>query len=281
MSGLLVRLQSMYPSLAQAERQVAGYVMDNPDEVPFQSVQEVSRGAKVSVASVSRLARKVGCRSFKDFKIELAQESPSTVSALYEGIQPGDSDAETIRKIFGANIKSLDETLQLVNAEEMALTAKAIAKARRVVFFGIGGSGAVAEEAALRFCHLGVQGEAYSDAYQMLVQANRMGKPDVAIGISHSGRSTATLDAVSVSRQRGARTVGLSNYPLSPLKDVCDTMLVTSFKETRVKAVGLSSLAAQVCLIESLYLLTARYTKPLPDLDQLNSLTKEKLRMPD
>jgi DNA-binding MurR/RpiR family transcriptional regulator len=255
--------------------------MSNPDEVPFQSVQEVSRGANVSVASVSRLARKVGCRSFKDFKIELAQESPSTVSALYEGIRTGDSDAEIVRKVFGANMRSLEETLQMADAEAMQQAARAIAKARRLVFFGIGGSGTVAQEAALRFCHLDVQAEAYADGYQMLVQANRTGKQDVAVAISHSGRSTATVDAVALCRERGAMTIGLCNYPLSPLKDVSDTLLVTSFSETKVKAVGLSSLVAQICLIDTLYLLTARHKKPLPDLDQLNRLTRDKLRMPD
>jgi DNA-binding MurR/RpiR family transcriptional regulator len=281
MSGLLIRLQSMCSGLADAERQVAEYVLSNPAEVPYQSVQEVSRGAKVSVASVSRLARKAGCRSFKDFKIELAQEVPTNASAVFEGIGKDDSDEQVVRKVFGANLHALEETLRVLDASSLIEGVGAIVKARRVVFFGIGSSGVLAKEAALRFVHLDIQAEAYEDSYQMLVQSARLGDKDVAVGISHSGRSAVTVEAVALARKRGATTLGLCNYHGSPLHEACDLFFVTAFTETRVKATALSSLIAQLGLIDAMYLLAAKKLPTLSRVDDVNQIMEERLRVPE
>ncbi len=281
MSGLLIRLQSMCPGLADAERQVAEYVLSNPTEVPYQSVQEVSRGAKVSVASVSRLARKAGCRSFKDFKIELAQEAPTNASAVFEGIAKDDSDEQVVRKVFGANLHALEETLRVLDTPSLIEGVDAIVKARRVLFFGIGSSGVLAKEAALRFVHLDIQAEAYEDSYQMLVQAARLGEKDVAVGISHSGRSAVTVEAVALARKHGATTLGLCNYPGSPLHEACDRFFMTCFTETRVKATALSSLIAQLGLIDAMYLLAAKKLPTLDRVEDVNQIMEERLRVPE
>ena len=279
MSGLLLKINSMREGLSPAERRVARYVARNAGKVPLQSVQQVSRAAGTSVASVSRLARRLGCRNFKEFKIELAKEAPSSVSAVYEAIAPGDSPGQVVRKVFGGNIHSLRDTLQVVDLGQMQRAAKWICNSQRVVFFGIGSSGNAAAEAALRFAQIDVQAEAYSDSYRMLVEATRLGRHQLAVGISHSGRSGITVEAVRLARRSGAATVGISNYPHAPLRDACDLFFFTCFPETKVKAVALSSLLAQLCLIDALVLLAARHKKVLPKAHRLNALTDQLLRI--
>lgn len=281
MENLLPRIRASRSALSQAHRQVADYVTAHVDRLVFQSVHEVARAAGVSVASVSRLASQMGCRSFKDFKIQLAREMPTPGHVVYEGIAPGDDEEQVVRKVFGGNIKSLQDTLQILDFRDLSRTAQRICAARRVVFFGIGSSGNVAREAALRLAHLDVQAEAYVDSYDILVQAERTARGDVSVGVSHSGRSAITVQALRLCRENGAATVGISNYHPSPLTAVSDTFFTTAFAETRVKAVALSSLLAQLCLFDALYLLVARNKKVLPKADRLNKLTDELLRLPN
>jgi DNA-binding MurR/RpiR family transcriptional regulator len=280
MADLQARMRSLRATLPTAQKRVADYAMSCPDRMVLQSVYEVARAARVSVASVSRLPAKLGCSSFKDFRIQLAQQIPASVSAVYECVGPQDSDEQTVRKVFGGNIRSLQDTLGILNFGDLIQTARLIRRARRVVFFGIGGSGNVAREAALRLAHLDVQAEAYVDSYQMLVQAVRMADRDVAVGISHSGRSSITVEALRLARKNGAATVGVSNYFQSPLARVSDKFFATSFPETRVKAAALSSVLAQLCLIDALYLLVARGKKVLFKVAQLDACTEEILRLP-
>ncbi len=75
MGGPLVRIESVYQSLSDAEKRVADFTLKNPAKVPFCSVSELAKSAKVSVASLSRLAKELGYHNFHNFKIEIAQQA--------------------------------------------------------------------------------------------------------------------------------------------------------------------------------------------------------------
>ena len=281
MARILLRIQSQYGTLPGAERCVADHIRGHPDTALHQSVHEVAKAAGVSAASVSRMARRLGCASFKEFKIQLACDSANSVSAIYEAISKDDSDAEIIRKVFGGNVRSLNQTLEMLDPADMVRAARAVARCRRVAFFGIGASGNTAQEGALRLAHLDVPAEACIDSYRIVNQAVRLTKGDVAVGVSHSGRSVVTVKALELARRGGATTVGISNYLKSPLHEASDIFLCTSFSESRVKAAALSSQIAQICLLDAMYVLVARYRKTrigLPDV--LNSHIESLLRLP-
>jgi len=233
------------------------------------------------VASVSRFARVLGYECYKDFKVAMRKDSLSTVEAVYESIAPVDTDQAIIEKVFSGNIHSLEETLGIVSRQGVIRGSKAISKARRIVFFGIGSSGYIAGDAALRFSQLDLQATAYSDSYGIMNQALGLGKGDVAVGISHSGRSSMTIYALEQASAKGATTIGISNYMKSPLEQASAIFLCSSFPESRVKVAALSSRIAQMCLIDALYLLTARYLDaPLRKAEALNAAAEELLRRP-
>jgi RpiR family transcriptional regulator, carbohydrate utilization regulator len=277
--GVLVKIRSLYSSLPKAERQVADFIQGNPEKAPHRSVHEFARAGGVSVASVSRFVRKLGFSDFKEFKLELARETTGTVQTLFHEITPTDSDEEISRKVFLGNIKSLEDTLKMVSFPELTQAARAICACHRMVFFGIGGSGYVGHDAALRFSHLDFQAEAYEDPSRILLQSLRMGPGDVAIGISHSGRSAITVEGMRIAREKGALTVGISNYLRSPLRDTCGIFFCTSFPENKVKVAAISSKVAQLCLLDALYLLVARHKEGLWDVEQVNSLTERMIRL--
>jgi DNA-binding MurR/RpiR family transcriptional regulator len=278
----LTRIESLYDTLGNAEKQVADYVMKHPDRVPFESVQEIARKADVSVATVSRLAGKLGYDSLKDFKIQLAQQPTTPISGMFEAIAPDDSDAQVLRKVFGGNIRSLEQTLEVLDEEALVAAAKRIGACQRIFLMGVGSSGNIARDAALRLSHLDIPAEATVESYDMVNRAARCSGRDVVLGISHSGRSTVLVEAIQLARSNGASTIGISNYFKSPLHEASDIFLHTSFAETRVKVAALSSRVAQMCLIDALYLMTARYRKvDTRILDKLNESTERLLRSPE
>jgi DNA-binding MurR/RpiR family transcriptional regulator len=73
----------------------------------------------------------------------------------------------------------------------------------------------------------------------------------------------------------------MSNYLKSPLHEKSSIFLCTSFPESRVEAAALSSLVAQLCLIDVLYLLVARYKAvSMKKAERLNAQVEEILRLP-
>jgi DNA-binding MurR/RpiR family transcriptional regulator len=131
----------------------------------------------------------------------------------------------------------------------------------------------------MRFSYLDFQAEGFVDASQILLQAMRVRTGDVVVGISHSGRSSITVEGLKIARDRGGVTIGISNYPHSPLRDACKFFFCTSFPETRVNVAALSSRAAQLCVLDALYLLTARHARGIWDVERVNALTERMLRI--
>lgn len=279
MSEVTAKIRSIYNSLSEAERKVADYILKNEEEVPFKSVYEIAKAVDVSVPSVSRLTKRIGYKNFKDFKIKLAKDTSSTVRYIYSAITQDDGDEELIRKVFLGNIRTLEDTLKLIEDNGLVEMAKILAKAKRIVFLGIGGSGTVANDAALRFSHLDIQAEGYNDPIQILLQTKRLKKNEVVVGISHSGRTGIVLEALKIALQNGAITVCITNYMNSPMKEHCSYFFCTAFEENHVKVAALSSHLAQLCLIDALYLLTARYKKKLWDVEDLDSNIERNLRV--
>ena len=109
--------------------------------------------------------------------------------------------------MFAGNARSLEDTLQIVNHRELIGSGNALAKAPRLLFFGIGSSGYLAQDAALRFSQLCIPAEAYFDAYQVLVHGTYLKKGEAAIGISHSGRSAITVKALDLAHRGGVKLV--------------------------------------------------------------------------
>jgi RpiR family transcriptional regulator, carbohydrate utilization regulator len=278
MPGVLVKIRSLYPSLPAAERSVADYILQNAEQAPHSSVHEFARAGQVSVASVSRFVRKLGFGGFREFKLELARETTIDLRSLYQAITPDDSDPDIARKVFLGNIRSLEDTLKLLPVDDLVAAATAVSIAPRLVVFGIGGSGYIAHDTALRFSFLDFNAEGYSDASQILLHAMRLRPEDVAIGISHSGRTTMTVEGMRMAREKGASTIGIANNPRSPLKDASTWFFCTSFPESRVKMAVLSSRLAQLCVLDALYLLATRHREQLWDVAQVNTELDRMLR---
>jgi DNA-binding MurR/RpiR family transcriptional regulator len=214
MASIRTKIKSLYGSLSPAQKRLADYIVRQDDSnVPFLSVYELADAVGVSVASISRFARSVGCPNYKALKVQLREESAPSLRSIYKVIGPADSDNEIIDKVFGGNVQSIEETLKILSRADLIRVAKLLARAPRVVFFGIGSSGIIAEDSALRFSHLGVGADAYRDSYHILNRAPQMKKGELAIGISTSGRSSITVEALQLASRGGARFSSAPRFP--------------------------------------------------------------------
>lgn len=63
---LLERLGD-YEGLTEAESAVAGYALANPSDVRAMSIGDLARATSTSKATVTRLAKKMGMESYREF----------------------------------------------------------------------------------------------------------------------------------------------------------------------------------------------------------------------
>jgi DNA-binding MurR/RpiR family transcriptional regulator len=100
-----------------------------------------------------------------------------------------------------------------------------------------------------------------ADPYDQIFVTTNVGARDVVVGVSHTGETASTIEAIQTARQRGGRTVALTNYPQSTLAAASEFCLLTAFREHRINAGVSSSRIAQSCVIDSLYFILANWNR--------------------
>ena len=75
----------------------------------------------------------------------------------------------------------------------------------------------------------------------------------MAIGISHTGTTIDTIDALEVARGQGAATIAVTNFAGSPIAASADLLLTTAARETTFRSGAMASRIAQLALVDCLF----------------------------
>lgn len=253
------RIQRSYGTLRRSERLVADYLSRTTGRRLDHSITDLARLIGVSEATVSRVSRALGFQGYPDMKLSIAAASNQNggFSNLPAEIVPTDSLPDISRKLASGLSRSLFETEQSTDPAKLDLCINAMLKARKVVFMGVGGAGAICEEAEHIFLKIGIDAASYSDGYTQTVVASTM-KPDcVLVAISHTGTTGTVVSAVHIARQNGARTIGITGDAASDLAGAADIVFATTRRPTpQVPFLGdfLEGRMCQLFLIDVIYL---------------------------
>lgn len=253
----LSRIQSMAATGKNTAASISRFVLTQPEEALQLTLAELAARVGTSVASISRYCNLLGYENYRAFQIDLTASLAGGASRVSDLFSPSDDPHTVIKRVFEINRQGLADTEALINQESLIEVARLIANSRRLCLLGIGGSGLVAKSGALRLASLGVTALAITDPYEGLLTLSSATTKDVVIAISHTGRSELVIQLLDLAKDRGARTVGITNYSDSILADKCEFALLTSFRERRINAAVSSSGIEQLCILDAIYFLIA------------------------
>jgi DNA-binding MurR/RpiR family transcriptional regulator len=257
-NDLELLLKSKHPHLSRTEKRIVRYILARPGRAAALGITALAERTGTSTASVSRLCSRFGFGSFKRFQLALMQSVSSRPPDAELELFGDDAPSDLIRKAFALNSASLEDTERLLDKPSVVKVARWIAGARRAVFFGVGGSGAIATDAEIHLNHLGIHAASCSDPHTMIILSAGLSARDVALGISHSGQSRNVIEAVKRSKRAGARTACITNYIDSALAKAADLVLLTSFREREISSARSSSRIAQLGILDAIYFLVSQ-----------------------
>jgi DNA-binding MurR/RpiR family transcriptional regulator len=262
-SSPLVKIRSLLPGLARAEQRVAKVVLENSGTVAHLSITEVAEQAGTSETTVTRFCKAIGVGGYPELRIALAADTArSQARANHDmggDIGPGDDLAQVVGKVAFADARAVEETAEQLDVEALGKVVEAIAGARRVDVYGFGASAFVAFDMQQKLHRIGLTCFAWNDTHIALTSAAVLTSADVAVGISHTGSTSETVEALRVARETGATTVALTNFPRSPITEVADHVLTTAARETTFRSGAMASRIAQLTVIDCLFIGVAQH----------------------
>jgi len=264
--GILITIRSLLPNLAPVEQRVAQAVLDDPGGVAWRSISELAQSCGTSATSVVRFCRAVGLRGYPELRLALAgavaHDDAAAVVAASSDIEPGDDPVTIMKKIAFADAAAVTDTASRLDAGTLAAVADALATAGRIDIYGVGASGFVAVDLQVKLQRINRPAFAWPDPHMAATSAALRGPGDVAVGVSHTGTTVDTIDALTEARSHGAATVAITNFPWSPITEVADHVLLTAARETAFRSGAMTSRIAQLTVVDCLFVTLAQRDLP-------------------
>jgi DNA-binding MurR/RpiR family transcriptional regulator len=263
--GVIGRLRMELASLPDALQRVAEQILDDPGVAAEASIVDLAERAGTSTATITRFCRVLGFRGYAALRVALAAEIGRQEQARWDTdidreIEPGDPLDRVLGVIASADSRAIQETAAGLDLDQVARVADAIATAGRVELFGLGSSGTAAREMAFRLERIRIPVWYREDAHKALTNAALLGTGDVAIALSHGGRTREVIEVLAEAASQGALTVAVTSFERSPLGETADITLTTAVHETTFRVAALSALHSQLVALDLIYVAVAQRT---------------------
>ena len=251
--GTLSIISDALPKLRGTTQKVAEFILNFPRETIDLTVTELSARAGVSEASIVRFAQLLGYSGFHALKIRLAEDIVSPMLIVHEDLKTDDTPATAVQKAMTAGLRSLEDTISILDMVVLEATIRTICNAHQIVLFASGNSIPIAMDLNFRLTKIGLSSRFSIDPTMQEMYASLTTAEDVAVGISHTGSSKDTVYALELAKQRGAHTMCITNHSDAPLTRFGDLCLFTATRVRNFSEERMDSNLATLALTEAIY----------------------------
>jgi DNA-binding MurR/RpiR family transcriptional regulator len=254
--SILNAIQEKVENLHPKERKVACFILQQPQEVVAMTITELASHVGSSTATISRFCKTFHSQNFPEFKRKLATELVQQTSTpnQYQDIVAGNPLQDIVTAITANHLRSLTDTTQLLDLNQLRLAIDALHKASRIDLYGIATSGIVAQDFFHKLIRIGKAAAVFADPHLQLTSASSLTSNDVAVGISYSGETPETIHALHCAAEQGATTLSITRFGTNTLAAEASIRLFTSSAEIGMRRGDMASRMAQLHVVDILFM---------------------------
>lgn len=269
---MLSDIEQSLGRLSRSEQKVARCVLAEPAAVLSMSIAKLASLADVSEPTVNRFCRSFGASGFPDFKLRLAQSLAGGSGLSAAMISGADGMPEIFAKLTDKAVHAIQELRQQLDIGILEQAVDLFCQARQVAFFGMGASGSVARDAQHKFFRFNVPVVAHEDGLMQRMHAASMKTGDLAVVISHTGRTRAMVEAARLARDSGASVLALTR-PETPLSEAASLTVPVTVDENTALYIPMMSRLMQLLVLDMIAIGVAQKRGPdfLPHLAKIKA----------
>lgn len=242
--------------LTKSENKICDYIEEYMNNSIYMTVTEIANNCGVGEATVTRFCRKLGFRSFLEFKMTMAQElkGSSNFDEIEDGkIQESDSIEIIAKKFYDTSVKFLDKSLNKIDFRQLEEITELLLNANRIHFVGVGNSGIIAEDTYYKFMKIGLNCNFYKESHTIAMMSPLMKTGEVMFIISRKGNTTEINTSAEIAKKNGVKIVSITENLLSKLVRVSDYVINYEEQETKLENEILTSRIPEMFIIDLIY----------------------------
>ncbi|NVC30750.1 MurR/RpiR family transcriptional regulator [Serratia marcescens] len=247
----LDKIQSHLERLSKSERKVAEVILASPQTAIHSSIATLARMADVSEPTVNRFCRRLDTKGFPDFKLHLAQSLANGTPYVNRNVEEDDSVDSYTSKIFESVMASLDTVKANLDIAAINRAVDLLTQAKKISFFGLGASAAVAHDAMNKFFRFNIPVVYFDDIVMQRMSCMNSSEGDVVVLISHTGRTKNLVEMAHLARGNDATVLAITSRD-TPLAQAATLALLLDVPEDTDVYMPMVSRIAQLTLIDVL-----------------------------
>jgi DNA-binding MurR/RpiR family transcriptional regulator len=251
------RLLEDYDGLSKRLKQIARYVLDEPNELALETLAVIAKRCGVQPSAIVRFAQAFGFsgasqmqRLFRDglLSANSAIGYGERVRRFSESVSRTPAGEGLLSEFVEGNILALQNLSETVSEPEMRSAVDLIARASVVHVAGFRRAFPISAYLAYSLQQLGKHVQ-FIDGVGGLArpQANTIDRNDLLIAVSFHPYAPETVELTDIAAKNGAKILSISDSRVSPIAKPADVALQVHDSEVR----SFRSLAASMCLAQA------------------------------
>ncbi|MBW7983304.1 MurR/RpiR family transcriptional regulator [Enterobacillus tribolii] len=247
----LEKIQASLDQLSKSERKVAEVILASPQTAIHSSIATLAKMADVSEPTVNRFCRRLETKGFPDFKLHLAQSLANGTPYVNRNVEETDSVDAYTSKIFESAMASLEVAKNSLDMVAVNRAVDLLTQAKKISFFGLGASAAVAHDAMNKFFRFNIPVVYFDDIVMQRMSCMNSNDGDVVVLISHTGRTKSLVEMAHLARENDATVIAITSRD-TPLAMEATLPLILDVPEDTDVYMPMVSRIAQLTLIDAL-----------------------------
>ena len=272
-----------------SESALAAFILDYGEELAYLSIHEIADMSYTSTTTIRRLAQKVGCEGFRDFKIQYLKEvtNPGVLDEVVDVNHPFHFGAQP--SLIANNLallvnKAVQETLQSLDYTKINKAVDLIRKADYLFLYGVGDSAITLRAFQNRLAKLKKIAVLTTANSEQSVYSTMATERTTALFVSYRGGSTSMFRCAQMLERNHVPWISLSSQVTTYITDHAAVSLTIPPYE--IQSDNIATFYSQECfsfILNVIYsvLYTRNYLENRERKKQIDSVTSRDLENSD
>lgn len=219
------------PEMSKSHKKIASFILNNTNIVPFYNVATLAKKAEVSEATVVRFASSLGYSGYPELQSRMQssiQKQLTTTERLKMTSDVYDDQDQSIYNIFYDDMENIKSTMAKLDIEKFH---QAVGLLQEADYIYIAANRSAAALGIFLQYYLNIilgHAEMVRSVENLSEQLYNLNEEDVVIGISFPRYPNSTIQTLAFAKERGSKTICITDSLLSPLIPHSDVALTAT-----------------------------------------------------
>ncbi len=225
------RMINYQETMSKSHKKIANYLIENRETAPFLTASKLAKHVGVGEATVIRFAFFLNYKGYPDLQRHLQEAMQRKMTSAEVLVKTTDKDGSTsdvVTEILGDDIQNLKTTLNQLNTAHFEQAVQEIIDANRIYIIAYRSAASIGSfmefylDMVLQNTEMIRQGDGVSE-HLLDIKEN-----DLVIGFGFARYTKRTVEVLKYAKQRGAKTLIITDHYMSPLVPLGDLKLIAA-----------------------------------------------------